>query len=66
MNEAFAFFGTIALAVHLYESESARIVKLLIRPPTGYDTSKREVVLPFIGPRETDRISSNTIILLHV
>ena len=66
MNETFAFFGMIALAVHLYESDSAGIVKLLIRAPTGCNTSKREVVLLFIGPRKSDRISSNTIILRHV
>ena len=52
----FAFFGTIALAVHLYDGDRAGTVKSLDFPPVGCNTSKEKILLSPIGPRNTDQI----------
>jgi hypothetical protein len=57
----FEFFPHTALAVHLYEGESAGSVKLLLLPPVGCSTLKWNNDCPDIGTENTEQISRKIV-----
>ena len=55
------FFPQSALAVHLYVEDTDGIVKLLLLPPVGCNTLKKNRESLFMGREKTQQISRNIL-----